>query len=437
MKKRLFVGALVGIAATLALVAAAYSGVTRSAAPTSRLDLPASSCSKLVYGGSGKPQFLIASDLPLQGAGRAQTIQMTQAIGFIIKQHGYKAGKYTVGYQSCDDATPQTGAWDAAKCTANARAYVGEKKLIGVIGTFNSGCAKLIIPVLNRASGGPIAMVSPANTYPGLTVGGPGTVSGEPNNYYPTGKRNYARVVWTDQFQGAADALYAKKLGLKNVYVLTDKQTYGFGIATLFKRALGKLGIKTAGFEAWDIKGTSYEANASKIKQSGADAVFLGGLVCFNGGKLIKDIRAALGPKFPILAPDGFTPPSAVVDGAGADAEGVYISHPGIPNNQLKGTGKAFVTQFGAQFKKTIAPYTAYAAQAAEVLLGAIANSDGSRASVTANLFKTKVTNGILGSFSIDKNGDTTLGTVTIGQIKGGKEVILTTITPPLSFVKG
>ena len=91
--------------------------------------------------------------------------------------------------------------------------YAQNSSVVGVIGTFNSGCAEIIVPVLNRASNGPIAMVSPANTYVGLTHGGPGTVAGEPGKYYPTGKRNYARVVAADDYQGAADAMLAKSLG--------------------------------------------------------------------------------------------------------------------------------------------------------------------------------------------------------------------------------
>ena len=106
--------------------------------------------------------------------------------------------------------------------------------MIGLIGTFNSGLREARHPGANRASNGPVAMVSPSNTYPGLTEGGPGTEAGEPDNYYPTGTRNYARVVWNDQFQGAANAQYAKELGLKKVFVLNDSETYGLGIATLF-----------------------------------------------------------------------------------------------------------------------------------------------------------------------------------------------------------
>ena len=131
---------------------------------------------------------------------------MTQAIQFVLSSAEWKAGNYTIAYQDCDDSTAQAGKWDSAKCSANGNAYARNKDVIGVIGTFNSGCAEIIVPILNRAPGGPVGMVSPANTYVGLTTTGPGTAPGEPGKYYPTGKRNYARVVAQDQYQGAADA---------------------------------------------------------------------------------------------------------------------------------------------------------------------------------------------------------------------------------------
>jgi branched-chain amino acid transport system substrate-binding protein len=400
--------------------------------------LPSSSCGPIRYEGEGEPDVLIASDLPLQGANRALTTEMADAIEFTLKQRDWKVGDMNVGYQSCDDSTAQAGSWDSAKCSANARAYANNEAVLGVVGTFNSGCAKLVIPVLNRAPDGPLAMVSPSNTNPGLTESGPGADPGAPDIYYPTGTRNYARVVWNDQHQGAANALFTKELGLKNVFIVNDKQTYGLGIANLYRDYLGKLGIKVAGFQAWDENASAYDALASRVKASGADSVFLGGIICLNGGKLIKDLRAALGADFPILAPDGFTPISATIDGAGAAANEMYISQPGLPEDQLKGDGKKFVADFKAETGKTaVDPYTAYAAQAAVVLLDAIERSDGSRASVAEELFNTDVKGGILGDFQIDENGDTTLGTVTFFQVKSGAPKFVKLITPEASFVEG
>jgi branched-chain amino acid transport system substrate-binding protein len=399
--------------------------------------LPASSCSGVYYQGSGNANYVIASDLPLQGSGRTQTIQMTQAIKFILKQNKFKAGKYNVGYQSCDDSTAQAGKWDSGKCAANAKAYASDKSVIGVIGTFNSGCAEIVIPVLNRANPGPVGMISPANTYVGLTHSGPGTAAGEPDKYYPTGKRNYVRIVAADDFQGAADALYAQQVGVKSVFILNDKEAYGLGVATDFRNAAQKLNIKVAGFTAWDPKASSYEALSSKIKQAGADGVFLGGLICENGGKLVKDLRAGLGSSVKIMAPDGFTPISAVVQGAGAaNANGMSVSVAGQPNENLPAAGKKFVKDFGATIGgKNPDPYAAYAAQSMQVLLDAIAKSDGSRGSVAANLLTTKVTNGILGSFSINKNGDTNANPVTVYGIANGNQTTIKTITPPTSLV--
>jgi branched-chain amino acid transport system substrate-binding protein len=414
--------------AVVALVATVSGAIARSGATP----LPASSCSA-IQNGSG--QYLIASDLPLQGSGRSQTSQMTRAIKFVLTAHGWKAGKYSLAYQSCDDATAQAGKWDSGKTSANANAYAQNSSLIGVIGTFNSGAAEIIVPVLNRAANGPIAMVSPANTYVGLTHGGPGTAAGEPGKYYPTGKRNYVRVVAADDYQGAADALLARSLGIKKVFILDDKEAYGLGVATNFKNAVSKLGVKIVGFTAWDGKASSYEALAVKIKASGAQGVFLGGLVCENGGKVIKDVVAGA-PGVKILLPDGFTPLSATVQQAGTSVEGAYLSVAGLPNSALKGAGAKFVTDFAKADKRPAEPYSVYAAQATEALVAAIAQSNGSRSDVTKQLFKIHLKNSILGDMSFNANGDVTSNPVTIYRVKSGKSVTFKVIVPPKSLVK-
>jgi branched-chain amino acid transport system substrate-binding protein len=429
VKKRVYVGA--GASALIAIVALATM-VSGAIARSGATPLPASSCGA-IQNPSG--QYLIASDLPLEGSGRTQTTQMGRAIQFILKAHGWKAGKYSLAYQACDDATAQAGKWDSGKCSANANAYSQNSSVVGVIGTFNSGCAEIIVPVLNRASNGPIAMVSPANTYVGLTHPGPGTSAGEPGKYYPTGKRNYVRVVAADDYQGAADALLAKSLGVKKVFILNDKEAYGLGVATNFKNAALKLGIKVVGFTAWDGKATSYEALAVKVKSSGAQGMFLGGLICENGGKLIKDLSAGA-PGVKIMAPDGFTPISATIQGAGTASNGMTVSVAGLPNNALKGAGKAFVKAFSKADHRAPDPYSVYAAQAADVLIQAIAQSNGTRADVTKQLFKVNLKSSILGNVSFNANGDVTSNPVTIYKVKGSTYPPYKVIVPPKALVK-
>jgi len=304
-----------------------------------------------------------------------------------------------------------------------------------VIGTFNSGAAEIEIPILNRAPNGPIAMVSPANTYVGLTHGGPGTAAGEPGKYYPTGKRNYARVVAADDFQGAADAILAKSLGIKKLFILNDKEAYGLGVATNMRNAAQKLGVKVVGFTAWDGKASSYEALAVKIKSSGAQGVFVGGLICENGGKVIKDIVSGA-PGVKVLMPDGFTPVSATVQQAGGAAEGSYVSVAGLPNSALKGAGKKFVVNFTKADHKAPDPYSVYAAQAAEAMVGAIAQSNGTRSDIAKQLFKINLKNSILGTLSFNSNGDVTSNPVTIYKVKSGKSTTFKVIVPPKSLVK-
>ena len=414
MKKRGFLALFALLVAALALLAAGCGGDDEGgeggAEGGGAIEaLPSSSCTGIEYKGEGDPDLLIASDLPLQGSSRTQTIQIVGAIRYLLDKQGWKAGDYKIAYQSCDDSTAQAGKWESGKCSQNANAYAQNDKLIGVIGTFNSGCAAIEIPILNQAPNGGIAMVSPANTFVCLTEGGPGCEETEPDKYYPTGNRNYARVVPHDAYQGAAMAEFAQSIGVKNVYILNDKEAYGLGVATNFRNAAEHLGIKVAGFEAWDPKASSYEGLFRKIGGSGADAVFLGGLIDENGAKVIKDKVAVLGPndgKVKLLAPDGFTT-QQTIDEAGKAAAGMYMSVAGVPIDEFKGKGAEFASEFkGTLGGKEIDPYAIYGVQAAQVLLDAIANSDGTRESVIENLFETEVSGGYLGNFEINENGD-------------------------------
>jgi branched-chain amino acid transport system substrate-binding protein len=414
-------GILALLVAVLALLAAGCGGddeeegtgdttTEQSGGDTGGVEaLPSSSCTAVEYEGEGEPDVLVASDFPLQGSSRTQTIQIVEAIRYLLEQQEWKAGDHNIAYQSCDDATAQAGKWDSGKCSTNAQAYAGNESVVGVIGTFNSGCAAIEIPVLNQAPGGGVAMMSPANTYVCLTEGGPGCDDTEPDKYYPSGQRNYARVVAHDAYQGAAVAEFAQEQGVKNVYILNDKEAYGLGVATNFRNAAEKLGIKIAGFAAWDPKASSYEALFRQIKGTGADAVFLGGLIDENGAQVIKDKVAVLGAndgKVKLLAPDGFAT-QQTIDEAGTAAAGMFMSVAGVPIDEFKGAGAEFAEAFKPRLGgKEIDPYAIYGAQAAKIMIDAIGRSDGTRASVIEEMFNAKVEDDLLGSFEINENGD-------------------------------
>lgn len=398
--------------AALTLVAAGCGGDDGGSAAEVTA-LPSSSCQGIEYEGDGDPDYLIATDFPMQGSSRTQTEQIVAAARFELESRGWKAGDYNVALQVCDDATAQAGKWDSGKCSQNGNAYAANDSVVGVVGTFNSGCAAIIIPLLNEAPDGGIAMISPANTYPCLTVNLPGGCdSTEPDKYYPAGTRNYARVAPADDYQGAFVAEFMQKQGVKSVYILNDKEAYGLGVANTTRAAAEHLNINIAGFEAWDPKASSYEALFNKIKGTDADAVFLGGLIDENGAQVIKDKVAVLGPNdgdVKLFAPDGFTT-QATIDEAGAASAGMFMSVAGVPIDAFTGAAAEYIQQLqeGPLAGKPIDPYAIYGAQSARVLLDAIGNSDGSRTSIIEEMFATEVENDLLGTFGFNENGDPT-----------------------------
>ena len=147
-----------------------------------------------------------------------------------------------------------------------------------------------------------------------------------------------------------------------------------------------------------------------KVEGTGADGLFLGGLIDENGAQLIKDKVAVLGPndgKVKLFAPDGFTT-QATIDQSGTAAAGMFMSVAGVPTDQFKGTALKFIDGLlaGPLAGKTVDPYAIYGGQSAQIMLDAIAASDGTREDVIKQLFATTVTDGLLGSFSFNENGD-------------------------------
>jgi branched-chain amino acid transport system substrate-binding protein len=448
-KKSLLLALLALLIGALALTAAGCGGddgdgdgepAADGGEPAAEIEpLPSASCADIEFGGEGEPDVIVASDLPLQGSSRTQTVQMQKAIVQVMEQNDWKAGDVNVGYQPCDDSTAQAGKWDSGKCSQNGKAYAENESVVAVIGTFNSGCAAIIIPLLNRAPGGGVGMVSPANTYVCLTVAGPGCKKSEPDQYYPTGQRNYIRMVAHDAYQGAAVAQFAQDQGLTSCYILNDKEAYGLGVAQNFRNAAESLGLEVAGFEAWDPKASSYEGLMRKIGGSGADCLFLGGLIDENGAQVIKDKVAVLGPndgKVKLLMPDGFTTQSTIDEAGQKNAAGAYSSVAGVPPGELTGTGAEFIAAFEETLGgEPIEPYSAYGAQAMQVVLDAIASAGANRGAVAQALFETTVEDGILGSFEIDENGDPTAGPITIYQAEAEFQPV-EVITPDPALVE-
>jgi branched-chain amino acid transport system substrate-binding protein len=372
-------------------------------------------------GGGGGQTVKILSDLPLQGANRAQTTTMVNAIEMAIEERGGKAGSATIEYESLDDATAQAGQWDEAKCAENAQTAAQDEEVVGWIGPFNSGCAAVEIPILNEAG---LGMISPANTYIGLTK--PGGEPDEPEKYYPTGERNYTRVIVADDEQGQAGALLMEEEGVESVYILDDKETYGKGLADQVQESAEELGIQIVGREGIDGSAANYRSLMNKIARVDPDAIYFGGIIENNAGQLIKDKVGAGMSNDDVLfiGPDGIFV-DTLLSQAGNAAEGAYITFGGLPQSELTAKGKQFVQDYESQHDDAIQPYTAYAYEAANVMLDAIerASKEGevTREAVLQQIFATEDFDGVLGTWSFDEDGDTSLTELSIQRVENGQ----------------
>ena len=391
----------VGSVAALLLTSCAKSSTSTTPASASSGSANGSA-SASGGGGSGKT-LVISSDLPLQGTAGSQSESTNNLIKLYLEQVGNKAGSYNITFKPYDDSTAAKGAWDDAACAKNATDHVANKDEVAVMGTFNPGLTK------------------PWNT-------------GEPDKYYPKGKRNYARVVTTDDYQGTAAAAFASgDLKVKKCFVLNDNQTYGLGVAKAFADAAKKNGIEVVAEQSWDAKQPSYTALFQAAKSKGADCVYLGGIYDNNGGQLIKDKVAVLGDNSTVklMGPDGFTGYPDLLKLK--QSEGMYLTFAGLTTDQLVAAGgppqkliDAYKAKYGAA---PIGSYPLYGVAGIQVILAAIAKSDGTRKGVNDAVFSgsgitiPKAESVTGKDISIDpKTGDTSARDITVELVTGGKE---------------
>jgi branched-chain amino acid transport system substrate-binding protein len=391
-----------------------------AASPAAAVPSPSAAAASTLTG-----TIKIVSSLPRTGSNKGQTDTLINSFKMALDEAGgtdgvgAKIGGATIVYTDMDDATAAKGSWDAAKEAENANQAINDADVMVYIGTFNSGAAKVSIPILCSKS---LGMISPANTYPGLTKKIEGAVeANEPDVYYPGCKRDYTRVVPSDEIQGAAAAAWSKTIGATKAYVLDDTQLYGHGLAVVYANAAPKAGITLVGGpEGIDDKASDYRALAQKIRQSGADIVYFGGITQANAGKLWIDLRATLGNDFKLMGPDGIFE-QAFIDAAGPAAEGTYITFGGVPPSKLTGAGATWYQNYKKRFNSEPEAYAGYGYEAMKVALTSIqAAGKKDRAAIRDAIFATKNYSGALGSWSFTDTGDTTITAMSGRQIKNG-----------------
>jgi branched-chain amino acid transport system substrate-binding protein len=384
-------------------------------------------------GGAGSGEIsgstlTIYSSLPLQGGSRDNALAVNRGMDIALAEKGGKVGNYTVKFEKLDDSTASAGKWEPNQVQQNARKAVADDTTIAYLGEFNSGASALSIPTTNRAG---ILQVSPANTAVGLTSSDPGADAGEPDKYYPTKKRTYGRVVPRDTVQAAALVTVMKEQGCTSAYIVNDKEVYGEGLSKSVENSAKEQGLEIAGNEGYDPKAGNYRALAGKIASSDANC-FLGSIIVDNNGvQLFTDVANA-DKSLKLFGPDGVAEEAFTgKDGVSADiGDRTLVTVATLSPDEFPPAGKEFFDKYTQETgDKTPAPYAIYGYETMAVTLDAIqraADQNGgkvSRQSVIDAFFATKGRQSVLGTYDIDKNGDTTLTDYGLYKIEGGELV--------------
>jgi branched-chain amino acid transport system substrate-binding protein len=370
-------------------------------------------------GGSVKGDTLtIFSSLPLQGpeAGRAKSILNAEKLA--LKQAGGKAGRFKVNFSFTDDASADGGepGWDPDTVADNARKAVEDLRTIAYVGELDSGASAVSIPITNEAG---FAQVSPGSTSVGLTKLVPGAEKGEPDKFYPSGERNFVRVVPADDVEASAAAAWARRLGARTTFVLGDRSVEGDGLAELFRVAAGRNGIRVVGQDRMDPRASDYKDLGDEIAKAHPDSVFFGGGVQSNADALWAALHAAV-PEARLIGPHDLLAPDFYRELGAAEGQ-TYLTSVAQDPSQLPASGQRFARDYRREFGSAPDPFAAYGYTSMSLLLDAIRRAGDAgrdREQVIRELFDTNDYDSVVGKFSIDDNGDTDLNQLTGYRIK-------------------
>jgi branched-chain amino acid transport system substrate-binding protein len=360
--------------------------------------------------------------MPLQGVGRPQSLAVVQGARLALDEAGRRAGPHPVRYISLDNSTARAGTWTPENTAANTRRAAQDETAIAYIGEFNSGASAISLPILNEV---PMAQISPSNTAVGLTRDGPAADLGEPVKYYPTGRRHYFRLLPNDRVQAAALAVAMQRRGCRRIAILHDGEVFGAGMGVLLRRNARRLGLRVAHTRRIRVRARRHRGLARRVRRSGARCVAYTGITANGAVRLFRDLAKAM-PRARFFGTDGIAelgfadPREGGVPGR--IGRRVVMTVATLSPDAMPEAGRAMLQRYAARYDEPFPdPYAVQGYEAMRLILDAVAAVGPRRSAVIGWLRGMRNRPSVVGTYSFDRFGDTTLRDYGLYRIRRGE----------------
>ena len=367
-------------------------------------------------------QLTIYSSLPLQGQSGAISTQIVDGEKLALHDSGGHIGPFKISYDSMDDSSPTSGQWDPGVTASNAKTAANDPSTIAYLGDYNSAATAISLPLINAAD---ILQVSPASPYGGLSSSAYAGQD-EPERFYPTGRRSFARLQPGDPVQAAAQVRLLRDLGVGKVYVLDDQDPFELPLAQMVSADSEHAGISIAAHDSIDTSATtSFAGEVTKVVASGAQAVFFAGGTTPETVSLWQQLHSA-DPRLWLLGSSTMvnaTFTSAI--GAGAAAR-TLLTTPILPVSRYPASAQRVLAAYRRQFHEQPEAYALFGYEAMSAALRAITRAGArgnNRQAVIDALFSAAPHDSVIGRYAIEPDGETTLSSYGVDRVIAGQPV--------------
>lgn len=284
-----------------------------------------------------------------------------------------------------------------------SKKFVSDLDVVAVVGHFNSSCTKPTSAVYHEAG---MTQITPASTNPELSKQGFNT---------------FFRIAATDDVQGPKGADFAlNQLGVKKVFVIDDKTTYGKGLADEFEKRAKSLNIEVLGHEGITQGDKDFKPLLTKIKPLEPDLIYFGGIYP-EGALLIRQARS-LEIKAPLMGGDGLATPTFIELASPAISEGTYATMVGGDMKKVPSAAQ-FIKAYEARYGE-VGQWSAYGYDAANILIQAIQKAaKKDRKAVLKAMREFPSFHGVTGEVVFDRKGDNEKQFIGVFKVENGKLV--------------